>query len=100
MTVCAGATVYNTLVRLLATLLVVKVLSLQMSTDCSFPVEFSPKVKVMDPKSVTPPGYKQNLVKATEFIVSADKKYPSLYLRLEMGSSWSGVLDQTIKLFV
>ena len=81
-------------------MLVLKVLSLQMSTDCTFPVEFSPKVKVMDLKSVTPPGYKQKLEKAIEFITNADKKYPSLYSRLEMGASWNDVLDHTLKLFV
>ncbi len=96
----AGTTVYNALLEILTTLLVLKVLSLQISTDCTFPVEFTPKVVVMDLQAVTPPKFKQKLAKATEFIVSADKKYPSLYSRLEMGSNWEDVLDHTIKLFV
>ena len=96
----AGQTVYNVLLKMLATLLVLKTLSLQFDSDHTFPVEFSPKVIVMDPSAVTPPRFKQNLVRATDFIASTDKKYPSLYSRLEMGSDWSSVLDTTLKLFV
>lgn len=95
-----GITVYNLLLKMVSTLLVLKVLSLQLNTDCVFPVEFSPKVSVTDPMSVTPTKYRPNLEKAVKFIASADKKQPSLYTRLEMGSNWSDVLDHIVKLFV
>ncbi len=84
------------LFKLLATLLVLKNLSLQ--TDHSFPLLFSPKVTLASGRVVTPTEFKQNVVKAVEFVVSADERYPSLYSRLELGSSWDQVLENPMKL--
>ena len=84
------------LFKLLTTLLILKCLSVQ--TGHNFPVRFSPKVALSNEDAVMPTEFKWKVMKAVEFVVTADKKYPSLYFRLELGSSWEEVLNHPEKL--
>lgn len=92
-----GNSVCKVLFKFLATLLVLKGLSKQ-SLPHSFPVLFGPKVALASGGVVSPTRFKQNLLKAIEFAVKADRQFPSLYSRLEMGSSWEEVLSHPNKL--
>ena len=76
------------MIKFLATLFILKRLSLL--TDYNFPVVFSPKISVLDEKSLSI-EYREALLKAVQFAVSVDKKFPSLYSRLELGLNWDDV---------
>ena len=87
------------LFKLLATLLILKSLSVQ--TGHRFPLRFSPKVALASDGDVAMPvEFKRKVMSAIEFVVSADRKYPSLYSRLELGSSWEEVLSHPENLLV
>lgn len=58
----------------------------------SFPVVFAPQVSVRDPRAIQPAQFRAQVLKAVEFVASGDRKCPSLYSRLELGSSWEHVL--------
>ena len=82
---------YETLVKLVATLLVLKRLS--QLTDKSFPVFFTPKIGLRDGVDISPSKYAEALKKAVHFASAADKKYPSLYSQLELGHNWEHMLE-------
>lgn len=84
-----GATIFGILTKLVATLLVLKKLSLL--TDHSFPVVISPKISVISVDSILP-AHKEAINKAVKFANDVDKKFPSLYSRLEIGSNWENTL--------
>ena len=82
----------NVLFKLLATLLVLK--SLSQQTEHAFPILFAPKISLSSERKVTPLQFKHKVARAVEFAAKTDHRYPSLYSRLELGSSWQEVLDK------
>ena len=88
----SGPTLYNTLVKLIATLLILKKLSLLQ--DNSFPVVFNPKIFLSDNVPISPPKYTELFRKAVHFAVVTDKTYPSLYSQLELGHNWESAIQK------
>lgn len=85
-----GSSVCDSLFKLIATLLVLKCLA--TLTSHSFPVAFSPKTSLSG-GPVNPAEFQPHVVKAIDFVTSVDRRFPSLYTRLELGGSWEEVLN-------
>lgn len=82
----------DALFKLVSTLLVLKCLATLTSTSYSFHVAFSPKVALAE-YPVKPAELQPQVVKAIDFVTGVDRRFPSLYTRLELGSSWEDVLN-------
>ena len=80
----------DSLFKLIATLLVLKCLS--TLTGHSFRIVFSPKVTLSE-YPVKPVEFQSHVVKAINFVAATDKRFPSLYTRLELGNSWEEILN-------
>ncbi len=91
----AGTTVYNALVKLFVTLLVLKKLSVM--TSHRFPLEFHPKISVVRGEYSIPSENRKAVNEAIQFAITIDKKYPVLYSRLELGSNWDNALSAMFK---
>ncbi len=79
--------------KLVATLLILKRLSLITDKDKSFPVLFAPKIKLGD-TPIKPTKFAESFKKAVNFAAATDKKYPSLYSQLELGHNWEDVFKK------
>lgn len=57
-----------------------------------FPISFSPQLSVPTSLQLSDPQQVSGVRRAVEFVQHADRKFPSLYSRLELGLSWDQVL--------
>ena len=90
LTLQIGSSVCDSLFKLIATLLVLKCLS--TLTSHSFRIVFSPKVTLSE-YPVKPVEFQSHVVKAINFVAAMDRRFPSLYTRLELGNSWEEILN-------
>lgn len=93
-----GSTIYEALVRLIATLLILKRISLLNYEK--FPVVFSPKIAIQQKDAISPEEFTQALKMAVEFASGMDMKFPSLYSRLELGRNWDEVILKLGELYL
>ena len=89
--ISAGSTTYKALLDLLATLLVLKLLT--YSQPEKFPLAFSPKICVM---GTVESSVKKGVIMAVKFATKLDQMYPSLYARLELGYNWDSTLEDIL----
>lgn len=87
-----GSKVYDALVRLIATLLILKRITLMPCHN--FPIVFTPKISILQEDAISPAKFIQALKKAVQFSSSMDKRFPKLYSRLELGRNWDEVVDK------
>ncbi len=82
---------FEALCRVVATLLVLRVLS------DSFPGEFAVEIeaKVRITRAVSE-EYRAGVERAVSFVGATDKTYPSLCARLELGYSWGAAIQDII----
>ena len=83
---------YEGLVRLVATLLILQKISLSMGGH--FSIVFSPNIGIKQEDTISLPEFWEAVKKAVQFASGMDKKYPKLYSRLEMGRSWTEALQK------
>lgn len=93
--VYVGSTVYKVLSHLVSTLLILKILSVQLPAKFGA-VVFEPKLHIISESQIDS-KYLSALKKALDFVTSHDKKYPSFYSRLELGFSWENALENILQ---
>lgn len=79
----------DTLYCLIATLLVLKLLSSRLPDK--FAIELQPKVHL---SGAVDPIYLDRVQKAVDCANDMNKAYPSLYSRLELGHNWESALEK------
>ena len=86
-----GSRVADELYQLVATLIVLRLLSLNF--PLLFQLDFSLKAVI----SSVPLEYKRSVESAVEFVKKLNGRYPSVSARLELGYSWLEAVDKLLQ---
>ena len=87
-----GSSVFKALTGLVATLLVLKVLT--ESFPGKFVIEIQARISITIVDHTF--QYIEGVKKAVSFAASTDKSYPSLCARLELGYSWQSAIEDIV----
>ena len=87
----AGTTVHTALMRLLAVLLVLKLLATQLPSQ--FPIQLLPTVHIT---GKVEGQYESKVRKAVDYAAKIDRMYPSLCGRLELGCNWDSATEDIL----
>eukprot|EP00731_Ephydatia_muelleri_P031972 Em0023g479a len=87
-----GSSVYRTLLKLLATVLVLKALALNFPSQ--FPLVFTPKIGIAGKVDIQ---FENGVKKAVDYVTNTERVNPGLSSRLELGYNWDATCNRFLK---
>ncbi|KAL5457332.1 hypothetical protein EMCRGX_G034580 [Ephydatia muelleri] len=87
-----GSSVYRTLLKLLATVLVLKALALNFPSQ--FPLVFTPKIGIAGKVDIQ---FENGVKKAVDYVTNTERVNPGLSSRLELGYNWDATCNCFLK---
>ena len=87
-----GTSAHKALLKLLATVLVLKTLALNFPSQ--FPVVFMPKVTITGKVDTQ---FENGVKKAVAFVTNTEKVHPGLPSLLELGYNWNATCERFLK---
>ena len=87
-----GSSVYRALLKLLATVLVLKALALNFPSQ--FPLVFTPKIGIAGKVDIQ---FENGVKKAVDFVSNAERVNPGLPSRLELGYNWDAACNRLLE---